>query len=342
MPNLQLVGPFPPPFGGVAQHLVRLAEGLRQANVNVQGWSTGGIPVGFSGIRHAGWRTLLQRLPVHLHTDEGNARRTVLLGKAWMAMGRRFALTVHSFRDRPDLAHLDGHLASVFNHANLIITVSDEVRTAVHARLGVPISHMITIPSALPISSWERSFPLPQTIPTQWLDATVRILANAGRVVRYQGTDLYGIDTLISAFTQLSIPQVSLLLVLGQVVDVGLHQELVAMASTDERIHVITGLSSPLANITHRATIVVRPTRTEGGGSLTLAEAIECGVWAVGSDAVPRPEGTVLFQTGNADHLRTVLEHIAHQQAPHPRVVHGNGIQLILDAYRTSGLLPTS
>jgi glycosyltransferase involved in cell wall biosynthesis len=282
----------------------------------------------------------VQRSTVHLHTDEGNARLTVLMGRFWRGLGRRFALTVHSFRERPDLQHLDRSLQHVYRKARLIVAISEDVRAALTERLHLDPSRIRVISSALPISRWERSQPIPDSVPKAWLDAPVRIIANAGRVVRYEGQDLYGIDTLLDAFAALDQPRASLLVVLGEVVDADLYREIAVKVSADTRVHLISRLESPLAPITHAATVVVRPTRTEGGESLTLTEAIECGVWAVGSDAVRRPEGTELFRTGDAHHLREVLAAVAaRSHKPEPRTLRAHVVGQLLEAYRETGLL---
>ena len=340
MPNLTLLGPYPPPFGGVALHLVRLHEALHTRGFTVVGASTSGIPQKLDGVRRIGFRDLISRQPVHLHTDEGNARLTVLLGWMWRVTRRKYALTVHSFRVRPDLQHLNNHLARVYSNACMIVAISNEVHQALVDQLHLDPEKIKVIPSALPISKWEKMLPPPQGLPEQWLDAPFRILANAGRVVRFQNNDLYGIDTLLEAFRTYQNKDASLLIVLGQIVDTGLYNTLVTMAAPDSRVHLLTQFDSPLATITHHAHVVVRPTRTEGGESLTLTEAQELGVHTIGSDAVPRPPGTMLFETGNAESLAQALNLISQRSTlPHPITVNTSAIETLIEAYSSSGLL---
>ena len=340
MPNLTLLGPYPPPFGGVALHLIRLHEALRSKGFAVAGASTGDVPKSLDGVRKIGLRDLLSRQPVHLHTDEGNARLTVLLGWAWRITRRRYALTVHSFRIRPDLQHLNKHLARVYANACLVIAISNEVRQALTEQLPLDPITIQVIPSALPISAWEKSLPTPHGLPSEWVHAKYRVLANAGRVVRYQGNDLYGIDTLLEAFKAYNRNDASLLVVLGQIADRDLYNTIVAQAALDSRIHLLTQFDSPLTTITHHAHVVVRPTRTEGGESLTLTEAQELGVHTIGSDAVPRPPGTMIFETGNVESLTQALNLISQQsELPHPLTANTTAIESLIEAYSSSGLL---
>lgn len=340
MPNLTLLGPFPPPFGGVALHLVRLREALVSLGVDVVGASMSRMSASFTGVHRVGWREALPGMPLHMHTDEGNARATVALTGLWRVGGRRYGLTFHSFRMRDDLRQLDTRLALACKRARLVIAISNDVKQALIDRLGLGDETITVIPSALPISQWELNQPLPD-IPQAWMDAKIRVIANAGRVVRYENADLYGIDLLLQAFKSINNPDASLLVVLGTVVDDSLAAELFALAQADPRIHIVTQIHSPLTPVTRMSHVVVRPTRTEGGESLTLSEARELGVWAVGSDAVQRPAGTVLFQNNNAEHLAQVLaEVMSRTSMPTPVVGNAGVVDEMVMAYRKAGLLP--
>lgn len=337
MPDLTQVGPFPGRFGGVALHVVRLLEALRAHRLNVDGASTAGIPQGL-GVHKLGWRELVYGNPLHLHTDEGNARLTLLIGGLCKLRQRRYALTVHSFRKRADLDHLTSKLSSVYRGASLIVAISNEVKERVVERLGISSDSVRVFSSALPISAWELRQPAPE-VPTEWTQARVRVLANAGRVVRYNGKDLYGIDILIKAFRNIQIPDAALLIVLGTVVDASLYAELTALQQTDRRIHLLTNVSSPLTTITHTAHVVVRPTRTEGGESLTLSEAVELGVWAVGSNAVARSAHTILFATEDVQSLTNVLQDVMQRTSPAPVHRDSTTVSALIEAYVEHGLL---
>ncbi|KXK34890.1 MAG: glycosyltransferase family 4 protein [Flavobacteriales bacterium] len=340
MPDIILHGPFPPPFGGVALHIIRLAEQLVERGFGVRGHSTAGVRHDLPWVRKEGFPSALQRTPVHLHTDEGNARRTVLLGRVWTALRRPYALTVHSFRHRPDLEHFDAALAGVYHNARAIIAISSETRTALVERLKLNPDTISVIPSALPVSHWEQECPKPD-LPNGWLQAKVRVLANAGRVVRYNGADLYGIDTLLDAHNQLSSPDMALLIVLGEIVDNDLYRLYQERVQALRNVFLVHGLQSPLAPVVHEAHIVVRPTRTEGGESLTLVEAIEDGVWAVGSDSVRRPPEAVLFKTGDAADLARVLHTVSTTDTTAPAMPRNAvNAEAIIQLFTNRGLLP--
>lgn len=339
MDKVRILGPFPPPFGGVALHCVRLLEGLRASGVNAQGVSLGGIPEGVEHVTRLSAAFAFSRTLVHYHTDEGNHRWMRLLSRLWRTTRTPYVVTVHSFRDRPEFAdaRLRAQLATAYIHAAAVIGISNEVVSDLEQRLGVYHKRTRIIPSALPISAWECNAQRPIGIPERWRTASVRMLANAGRVVRYSGQDLYGIDVLIDAMQRIADPDVSLCIAVGDVVDAELWSQLQAQAERDARIWILRDHNGPLAPLVRDAHIVVRPTRTEGGASLTVQEALEMGRWAIASDAVPRPDGTRLFTNAGAQSLASTIQQsigdVRRGSMPPASPAHRDAVQRIINLY---------
>lgn len=347
MTPLRLLGPFPPPYGGVAIHLVRLLEGLRQNGHTAEGVSQGGVPDGIDHVRTFGPLDLVRRGPVHYHTDEGNARWMMLFGSVWQRLKVPYVVTVHSFRDRPEFAspRWTRRLYDAFSGARAVIAISEEVRSDLVQRLGLDPMSITVIGSDLPISTWERSAPLPSALPEAWRHAPVRILANATRLAAYHGEDLYGMDLLADAVKGLG-SDVATALVIGEVIHPELLEALTAAAASDPHLFVVQDYRGPLLPAVAHAHVVVRPTRTEGGRSLTLAEALELGRWAVGSDAVPRPTGTRTFANGNTEQLHAVLMEVCMRvrEGAFPEPVAGQWelVDDLLEVYRRSFSLSVS
>lgn len=337
--KVRILGPFPPPFGGVALHCVRLLEGLRAAGIDARGVSQGGIPEGVEHVTPLNAAFAFSRTLVHYHTDEGNHRWMRLFSRLWRTTRTPYVVTVHSFRDRAEFAdpRVRAQLASAYTHAAAVIGISNEVITDLEKRIGVYHKRTRIIPSALPMSRWELTASLPPSVPDHWRTASVRILANAGRVVRYSGEDLYGVDILLEAFTQQSDPDVSLCIAVGDIVDAELWSQLQVIAARDHRVWILQQHTGPLAPLVNDAHIVVRPTRTEGGASLTVQEALEMGRWAIASDAVPRPDGTRLFANANAAALATTLQQcitdVRRGNMPPAIPAHVDAVQRIINLY---------
>jgi len=272
--------------------------------------SLGGVPDGIRDVERLGPEFFASRTLVHYHTDEGNHRWMRLLSRWWRATRTPYVVTVHSFRDRPEFADakLRADLARAYMGAKAVIPISEATARDLEHRIGVHHKRTRVIPSALPISAWERASPLPSSIAPMWQGASIRLLANAGRVVAYEGRDLYGLDVLVDAFRMIPDSDAALCIAVGDIVDTTIWEAVTSRIAEDPRITVVRDLAGPLAPYVNHAHIVVRPTRTEGGPSLTLSEAAELARWAVGSDAVERPQGTVLFRSGDAQDLAAALK----------------------------------
>jgi len=338
--RIRILGPFPPPFGGVALHCVRLIESLRSMGMDVRGVSQGGIPAGIDGIKAFGLSALLDRTPVHYHTDEGNHRWLRLLSRIWRLTRTPYIVTVHSFRHRPEFddPRVRRSLADAFHHAKAVIGISDEVINDLEQRIGVRHKRTRTIASTLPVSLWERQAPLPADLDARWSSGQIRVLANAGRIVRYQGKDLYGIDVLLDALSMVDDNDLRLCIAVGDVVDVDLWSDLERRIAAEDRISILRNSSTPLVPVVAHSHIVVRPTRTEGGPSLTLSEALELGRWAIGSNAVERPLGTVTFNNEDPSDLARALRQCIqdHRRGALPPSLHVNvdAVQKIVNLYQ--------
>jgi glycosyltransferase involved in cell wall biosynthesis len=338
--KVRVLAPFPPPFGGVALHCVRLLEALRSKDIDATGVSQGGLPLGISGISRFGFGFFLSRSMVHYHTDEGNHRWMRLLSWYWWLTRTPYVVTVHSFRDRPEFTspRVRTSLARAYQRSKAVICISDSVVHELEQRIGVRHKLTRTIPSNLPLSSWEREATVPSQVPASWRGASIRILANAGRIVSYEGKDLYGIDVLVEAFTSVPDADVELCIAVGDIVDPARWAPIQDLIDSDPRISVLSNLNGPLAPIVSCSHIVVRPTRTEGGPSLTLSEALELGRWAIGSDSVTRPEGTVLFRNEDpadlARALRQCISDVRNNSMPPSRTSNVDAVQRIVNLYQ--------
>lgn len=314
MRPLRILGPFPPPYGGVAIHCVRLLESLRECGVAAQGVSLGGLPSSLQDVALLRPWMVLSRSPVHYHTDEGNFRWMLMLSTLWRLTRTPYIVTLHSFRHRAEFesAATRDRLRRAYEHAEAMIAISDEVAAAVEHALGLRHKRLKVIASNLPISNWERQAPLPEEIPDSWRQAEIRLLANAGSITSYNGKDLYGIDVLLEAFALISDQHAALCVVVGGVRDKQLADRLLKQASTDTRVCVVYEPNSALVPVVEHSHVIVRPTRTEGGPSLTVTEAMELGKITIASDAVARPAGCITFRNEDPADLARVLDRSIH------------------------------
>lgn len=348
MKSLRILGPFPPPFGGVAIHCVRLIEALRQQGYKALGVSLGGVPSGLSDVSVFRPWHIFSRTPVHYHTDEGNFRWMLLLTRLWRLTGTKYIVTVHSFRHRAEFDQPDviSGLRKAFERSEAIIAISDLVADDIQRILGVVHKRLKVIPSNLPISLWEKQRPIPASISPTWNNSSIRILANAGAVTSYEGKDLYGIDVLLDAFREVSSEHAALCVIIAGVRDQVLMEQLQKKAISDTRVAFVTDYSDAMTPLVSHAHIVVRPTRTEGGPSLTVSEAMEAGRWTIASDAVTRPPGCITFQNENHRDLTRALENCIDNvevgKMPQTFTPYSQALTQIVNLYQRLGFVSTT
>jgi len=345
MNPLRILGPFPPPFGGVAIHCVRLVESLRQHGIPAKAISLGGLPESLADVSLLRPWSLLGRAPVHYHTDEGNFRWMLLLSAWWRLTGTSYIVTLHSFRHRSEFESpvTRRRLRRAFTHAEAVVCISADVATAVEHELGLRHKRTKVIASNLPISRWEQQAPLPADISELWRQAPVRLLANAGAVTSFNGKDLYGIDLLLESFSSIEDEHVSLCIVLGGVRDQQLANRLITFAQTDRRVCLMLEPQCALIPLVEHAHIIVRPTRTEGGPSLSVTEAMELGKITVASDAVHRPLGCITFRNEDPVELTKALSQailrVRADDLPNPVQPYSDTLSQLLHLYQKLGFI---
>jgi glycosyltransferase involved in cell wall biosynthesis len=348
MRPLRILGPFPPPYGGVAIHCVRLLESLRERGIVAKGISLGGLPASLQSVVLLRPWMVLSRGPVHYHTDEGNFRWMLMLSTLWRLTRIPYIVTLHSFRHRAEFENVAtrDRLRRAYEHAEAVIAISDDVAAAVEHELGLRHKRLKIIASNLPISAWERQAPLPDELPNSWRKAEIRLLANAGAVTSFNGNDLYGIDVLLEAFAMLSDQRISLCIVVGGVRDKQLADRLLKQASTDARVCIVYEPNSALVPVVEHSHVIVRPTRTEGGPSLTVTEAMELGKITIASDAVARPAGCITFRNEDPADLARVLEHsieeVRSAAMPEPVQAYSSALTQLVHLYQKLGFVENS
>jgi glycosyltransferase involved in cell wall biosynthesis len=303
--KILLIGPYPPPHGGVSVHVSGIHRQLTATGVRCRVLDTGrdrpGLAFGIVLLHHAwqGWT-------LHLHTNGHNL-------KSWLvALGCGLAgqfsggciLTLHSGMAPGYLraasrwrTRLAAFVCSLYTR---VICVSDGIRDALLS-VGLPADRVEVVPA------WLRT---ERTVVS--LDPS--ILAWIGRHQPLLSTALffrpeYGFDLLATAIARLRLryPSVGCL-----VMGTGERRN-----EADRRIRE-TGLEENvlmLGDVHHDACLAlmsasdvfVRPT-LEDGDSISVREALSLGVPVVASRTGTRPSGAILFQPGDVEEMLSQVE----------------------------------
>lgn len=329
------IGPWPPPFGGMSIHLLRLVAGLRSRGWDVSvlaaartppGAGSGSPFIGNSLWRHLAWTRRHARGVVHLHD-----RLSPLTLAATLAVRSRQLPLVLTLHGEPHSAltrrsGLDPFHRAAIRQADRIVAVNRHVAEAL---AGIAVAERISIiPAYLPPVPGEDAF-VSQPL-RRWLDGdpgSPLLVALVYRILPplASRTDVYGIDLITALCEHLTAQGMTLRLALLVAQAPREEAEKSYMAAHETRLRTALGGRLGLFYGEYappaiaRASVFLRPTRTDGD-AVSVREALALGVPVVASDVAPRPTGAFLHRAGSVESLldavRTALDSGATQRAP--------------------------
>lgn len=295
--RIALVGPYPPPFGGISMHLKRLETHLGQGGHEVRVFPNGSARKWLWQAR-GGWRDFDV---VHFHDISRRAR--LLIGLC-ASCGVPAVLTIHGDSLAEQLSAGKGSrrlLAAALKAIPQLVCVKPEIKEALTA-LGVDPSRVSVINAYLPPA--DAGAALPAELDAFAAAHQPLIVANGFGAVPFEGgRDLYGIDLTIELCRRLHPrhPGLGCLFFLAQEGDPERFRALgerVRGAGLAKRFRFVLGES--LAPALTRAALFVRPTYQDGFG-ISVTEALHLGVPALASDVCPREAGALTFASADPD-----------------------------------------
>jgi glycosyltransferase involved in cell wall biosynthesis len=322
--DVLILGPVPPPLGGISVHISRVVPQLQEEGFAVQvlnhfDSTAPSYVVGTLRRNPLRYYVLPRRIParvLHYHHSHWLALLAVAAGRG--RRRTRYILTSHG----DDLRRLlrskipgQGALTRwALKRFDVIIVVNDKIRRTLEAEsVDRPIE-------VLPAFLLDQSPGAPYELPLdEFLSAGPGLVLPAFRVqFLADGRDVYGLDTAVDAFATVAgdRPNLRLTLFLAERPErrkpakylQGLMDRL-ERAGLHQRAKVVFGL--PLTPAFRHEVVLIRPSRMDGD-ALSIREALEAGVPVVASDAVERPPGVVTFVTDDAadlaQKLRAVLD----------------------------------
>jgi glycosyltransferase involved in cell wall biosynthesis len=298
-----LVGPYPPPRGGVSAHIARLAHGLGDRGLTIgvvnHFHTSARDPLVIANLRRNPWRywrvlRTARAQVVHYH----HSRWYTLLVTAF-ALRRSPAATVATIHGRglePLLSSRAPGVAPLTRWAlrsfDVLIAVSVEVEASLASVAERPVA---LIPAYLPVAGDPAAL---SRRAEEFLTGTSTLLMSAYRLtVDKRGRTIYGLETAIAGFAQLAgdHPHLCLAIFLASAPrsrrDARLLENLLAGAGGEDvrqRIGIFYG--EPLAPALRLAGVYLRPTLTDGD-AVSVREALAAGVPVLASDVVGRPPG---------------------------------------------------
>ena len=294
-----LVGPFPPPHGGISVHVAGVHRELLAAGVDSRVLNMAATRPGLrfcaQMLRHASeGRTL------HFHTN-GHAMKSWILALSCGLAGRLgngSVLTLHSGMVPAYLraSRAGRRLASVAGSLyKVIVCVNPEIRESL-AALGIDSRKLELLPAFLNTSS---SAPAIDPQLSAWMSQR-RPLFSTALFFRPE----YGFDLLVEALARFRAQHPDFgCVVMGSGEDRAIAENRVHDAGLDSNVRLIGDVDHDtcLALISASDTFV-RAT-LEDGDSISVREALALGVPVVASRVGARPAEAILFERGNVGDL---------------------------------------
>jgi len=323
--KILIIGPIPPPFGGVSVHILRLSNLLKNDfNFDFIDESRKKKKE-YSNIRSKKFLPYLKKIRnadlLYIHSGKNILRIIhLLIGKFFL---KKVIITIHSYPAPPKLI---GYIIGfIYRMANAVIIVNSETKT----RLLLPESKCILKEAFIP-PVFENESELPSYI-FDWLsknkkeDAPI-ICANASKLITYNNDDLYGLDLCIEVTKRLiekGIPIKFIFVVASTDKNRKQYlknQALIKVLRLEGNFLLINERLS-FVKVIQLSDIILRPTNTDGD-ALTIREGLFLKKPVLASDVVKRPMNVFLFKNRNIDDLESQLKNLIQLiRSPHYHAV---------------------
>ncbi len=329
--KIVVLGPVPPPLGGVSLHIIRYVELLRTT-----GWEA--LAVSYTGTtstgRWAKYREIIEMfasiyLRINpgtwdvLHLHYGGLGYFLAIAPLLKISPGRKVITFHSVRVIQDLENRPGWIRrltlSLLNEFDLFVVVRQGIGDQLRA-FGLTRPEITIMPAFLPPSAKESTqdnLPYDITRKMQDLqeDGVVQVCCAAYYLgPGYGRDDLYGVEEFLQVLKEIEDDLESPLAVWVLVSNGPDSKERRAadqtvrdLAAQMKSVKVELHYGIPLVPVMARCQGFLRPSR-EDGDSVALREALGLGLKGLASDVVQRPAGTETFSLDSRPESRASLK----------------------------------
>ena len=312
-----LVGPYPPPHGGISVHVHNAHTLLSNSGaiakvLNVDPRAPQNAA--YIKISNAAGlaRTLVRHVwdgwTVHTHINGHTPKSWLIaLASAIVAQnGTAGVLTVHSGIAPQYLRECSGTQRTIAEVAcrqfSRIICVNEEIASTLQ-RLGIPSENLVVIPAFLPLTITGAR--IPEEL-DHWLRAHKPVLSTA---IFFRPE--YGFELLLSGVRKLLKRHPDLgCLVMGSGEGRQAAEMLAKEVEVPGCIYFAGDIDHDMClSLMSRSDVFIRPT-LQDGDSISVREAVSLGIPVIASNVGTRPREAVLFETGSVDDLVSQMEKV--------------------------------
>jgi glycosyltransferase involved in cell wall biosynthesis len=307
-----IIGPFPPPYGGVSVHILRFKNLLKNEFIFDFIDESPNKKNDIFNIRSLKMFSYLQKIHksdiIYIHSGSNLLRIFHLL--TGRVFGKKITLALHGFTSSPPkfIFYIKG---LIYRLANKIIIVNEDIKK----RLYLPEKKCVIKEAFIPpLLQEEPSLPenIAHLISKSKQEGKVIICANAFRLEKYKNQDLYGLDMCIEVANRLLKKDRSFIFIYivssidNKADDYTKMEQLINQSKLSNNFFLRNEKLS-FVKLMQDSDIIVRPTNTDGD-SLTIREGLFLNKKVLASDVVERPQGVILFESRNFNDLEMKLE----------------------------------
>jgi glycosyltransferase involved in cell wall biosynthesis len=306
--NVILIGPYPPPFGGVSVHIQRLASLLEEhgKRVNVLNLGKRGnlkylyifLKLFFS-----------QRSIIGIHSIDYKLSFVVRL----VVFFRRHKVLFVVHNPRTELFSKKAYKYSYLKLLKkaAVQFVREQIKELyIEKALVKDKQSLVVFPAFLPPKLENEKIDKELV---HYIESKKQLLLFYGVVHFRDNTDLYGIDMIVEVMSRLrkNYPDIGMIVLLGDQTSKGEYiMDLVTKHEIGDSILFVDG-KVEMWPLYKKSDILLRPT-TSDGDAVSIREALLFGTNVIASDCVERPDGVILHKNRDVDDfynkICTVLE----------------------------------
>ncbi len=316
-----LVGPYPPPFGGMATHIKNLQTNLTANGIDAHVLSSNEVEKWTNRVWHEKLNLIwvfekgirLNFDLIHYHATAYNLKGLFAFGLL-AKIGKPVLITLHSFRlDNYKFSTLLRPLVRLaLSSFPIIICVGTELANQI-IQIGINRAKIKVVSPYLPsINDSIHSTNIPKELELFIKHHSPIISACASKLVFYQNHDLYGMDLCVSLVKELftEMPNIGFIFSLSQIGNqVYFDQIMNEVQSNGLQNNFYVQISSDYIPVIQKSSLVIRTTNTDSYG-LSVMEALEVGIPVIASDVCTRPKGTILFKSRDLDDLTAKVREV--------------------------------
>jgi len=330
--KIAVIGPCPPPLGGVSVHVKRVMHKFTQQGNRVLWFNAGNrfryrlFPLYGVQLISFLWRHRPDRVYHHTLGIGNGLAELYLLSWFKKLLGYKLIVVNHSCRYLHTVPQsFKKKLDTVMHKVDEQVFTGDlghreYKQYAISYAPKVYIESAFLAPKVTDAAEIESQYPKELVAFAQ--KHSPLIIANAFQLYLLNGKDMYGFDNCLDAVAQLKeqYPGIGLLLALAAVGDHAhlntLHQKITDLG-IEKQVFFSQG-QRELWPLFKQADLFVRPTLSDGA-SVSVDEALYFNVPVVASDVSARSPGVVLFKTGDTADFMSKIKEVLHAryQQPH-------------------------